>query len=141
MRLLDRWRGLQESYRREFDERAQRQQLRAVRDAFIALTALLVVFPLLSALALPQDVRQAALIGLPLFAISVAAVVFLVSSGVRGAFTRRRALIFAGTYLTGTLLAAAGVAIAVRDVGTGLGLVAGATLAAVLNVATAWRNG
>ncbi len=140
MRLLDRWRQLQESYRRECDERAQTQQLRAMRDAFITLTAILVVSPLLFAHALPPRLRPDSLGGLPVLSVAAAAIVFFVSAGLRGAFTRRRALIFAGVYLTGTLLAAAAFAIALRDAGAVLGIVGGAILTAVLMIAAAWRN-
>lgn len=140
MRLWDRWRSIQASYRREMDERAQVQLQRASRDALVALGALFLLGRILISFALPDETQQAAFTSLPVLALAIAAVVFYVSAGGRRAFTRRSAIIFASVYLTAALLAV--VAFVVAGIGAVdvLGLVMGIILTAVLMVAVAWRN-
>ncbi len=137
MRVRDWWRGLQDGYRRDFDERARAEQLRALRDAFVVLAALLALVPLLT-LSLPAAARQTILAGLPVYALGLAAVVFFVSAGLRGAFTRRRALIFAGVFVLSALPIV--LAVAMLDGGNALGLGAGIVFTAVLMIVAAWRN-
>ncbi len=140
MRLWDWWQNIQESYRRDFDERAQAQQTKAIRDAFIVLAALLVLTQILLALAVPAEIQPRVSAGLPVYAVAFAAFVFFVSAGLRGAFTRRRAVIFAGVYLAAAIPAVALFRLLGATEENLPGLVAGIVLTAVVIVAAAWRN-
>ena len=140
MRLWNWWHDVQESYRREFDERAQAQQAKAMRDAFIALAASLVLTQLLLGLAAPADARGAVLVHLPIYSVAFAAFVFFISAGIRAAFTRRRAIIFAGVYVAAAVPAVGLFALSGATVEHLLGLIAGIVLAAVVIVTAAWRN-
>lgn len=140
MRLWDWWQNIQDSYRRDFDERAQAQQTKAMRDAFIALGALLVLTQILLALAVPAETQLRFSAGLPVYALAFAAFVFFVSAGLRAAFTRRRAVIFAGLYLAAAIPAVTLFRLLAGTEEDLPGLVAGIVLTAVVIVAAAWRN-
>lgn len=140
MRLWNWWHNVQESYRREFDERAQVQQAEAMRDAFIALAALLVLTQILLRLAASAEARGGVLAHLSIYSVAFAAFLFFISAGVRGAFTRRRAIIFAGVYLAAAIPVVRLFALSGATAEDLLGLIAGIVLTAAVIVAAAWRN-
>ncbi|MGQ9676293.1 MAG: hypothetical protein ACUVX1_11580 [Chloroflexota bacterium] len=140
MRLWNWWHNVQESYRHEFDERAQAQQTKAMRDAFIALAALLVLTQILLTLAAPAGGRGGVLAHLPIYSVAFAAFVFFISAGIRGAFTRRRAIIFAGVYLAAAIPVVGLFALSGATAEELLGLIVGIVLTATVIVAAAWRN-